>query len=70
MSVSVSMKLTQKQTGALYMKCVALENKLKEAKESYVKLTNSVEFLDNGEPVYVANKELMGEFDKLFGRKG
>lgn len=35
MGIQISMKMSQKQAGAMYMKLVALENEMKELKESW-----------------------------------
>ena len=67
-NVSVSMKLTQKQAGALYMKCIALEDRLAAAKAAYVNLTNCQSYSDNGDLVGVlCKKSVLDQFDAVFG---
>lgn len=43
----------------------ALAEHLERYRAAYVKLTNRVEFADNGEGCYVADGELMHEFDAI-----
>ena len=67
-NIVVSMKMTQKQAGALYMKCIALEDKINAAKAAYVNLTNCQSYSDNGDIAGVlCKKSVLDQFDAAFG---
>jgi len=51
----------------LFDEVVLLSKKIELARKVYVDLINNLECADNGDAMYVANRELMDRFDEVFG---
>jgi hypothetical protein len=68
MAVQISMKMTQKQAGAMYMKLVALENEMKELKESWYDLVGNTAEPDAFGNVTISEIDY-NAFDKLIASK-